>query len=261
MVSIDTNKAIHFAGSMLFAYTGPAKLEGSDTAVWIADQLWKGRDPEEGLAALRASLDRAIGRIRPRTDGAFAVDGVGWAIDRRTGRICPRLIRISNCLDRDGVWAGVLQDDIVSWSGVLKADVAMNMRSAGQPVPMEVGRRWERQVRRRVASGARSADIGMCLVQMIRDVAVRNRTVGQGVLLSAIPIRAVAAGTGITLASMPMDAEATFKYFPEGSDEGIDKGPEVANPGASRMSGFYAKTDADGTQFVEVMFKLPEQPS
>jgi len=256
--STDTNKAIHFAGGMLFAYTGPARLEGTDTAVWIADQLWRGNDADEGLRLLRGSLERAIGLQRSELR-SFAVDGVGWAMDRLTGAIGPRLLRISNCLDDQGVWAGALQDGIRMWDGMLKPDAGPSMRSAGQPVPLEIGRRWERQVRRRLAAKAPSADIGICLVQLIREVADRNPMVGQGVLLSAIPRSAVESSVGATLASMPLATEATFKYFPEGSDQGIDKGPEVAHPGGTRMSKFSAQTDAAGNQSVEAMFRIPER--
>jgi hypothetical protein len=258
-ISKDTNKAIHFARAMLFAYTGPAELEGTATATWIADRLSAGGDPEESLAALHEGLERAIGRFR-RADPlrAFAVDGVGWALDRVTGAIVPRLLRFSNCIDDRGVWTGTLQDEIRVWDGFLKPHAGLNMRAAGQPVPLAIGQRWERQIRRRVAAGAPVADIGRCMVELVRDVAARNTAVGRGVLLSAIPRGAIELPTGITLATMPVPDTATFKYFPEGSLEGIDKGPEIANPRGFRASDFWARTDADGNQIVQVSFRVPD---
>ena len=97
------------------------------------------------------------------------------------------------------------------------------------------------------------------MVELVRDVAdAGNTAVGRGVLLSAIPRSAVEVPTGITVASMPMPQTATFKYFPEGSLEGIDKGPEVANPGGFRMRDFWAETDAAGNQTVQVSFRMPD---
>jgi len=255
-VAVDTNKAIHFAQSMLFAYTGPAQLEDQPTAEWIADQLWQS-DPEEGLIALEAGLNRAIPKVRRRDLRSFAVDGVGWGYEAGTGRLAPRLLRLSNCLDDDGIWTGVQRDRILTWDGLIKPSAGLNMRAAGQPVPMEIGRYWERQIRRRIEIGAPPSDIGRCLVQFVRDVAKQNSTVGRGVLISAIPREAVIARTGFTVADMPRDGEATFKYFPEGALDGVDKGPEIANPGGSRMADFYARTDADGSQVVQVSFKVP----
>jgi hypothetical protein len=78
------------------------------------------------------------------------------------------------------------------------------------------------------------------------------------VLLSAIPRGAIEVPTGITFASMPSAETATFKYFPEGSLEGIDKGPEVANPGGFRMSDFWSRTDAAGNQVVQASFRVPD---
>jgi hypothetical protein len=161
-VSIDTNKAIHFARAMLFAYTGPAELEGKATATWIADRLSAGGDPEACLTSLQQGLERAISVIRRADLRAFAVDGVGWGLDRLTGTTAPRLLRFSNCINEDGVWTGTLQDGIRTWDGSLKPHVALHMRAAGQPVPLAIGRHWERQIRRRVAGRAPVADIGRC---------------------------------------------------------------------------------------------------
>jgi hypothetical protein len=89
-------------------------------------------------------------------------------------------------------------------------------------------------------------------------VADANPAVGRGVLLSAIPRRAIEAPTGITVAHMPSAETATFKYFPEGSLEGIDKGPEVANPGGLRAADFWARTDSAGNQTVQMNFRTPD---
>jgi hypothetical protein len=229
------------------------------TATWIADRLSAGGDPEACLTSLQQGLERAISVIRRADLRAFAVDGVGWGLDRLTGTTAPRLLRFSNCINEDGVWTGTLQDGIRTWDGSLKPHVALHMRAAGQPVPLAIGRHWERQIRRRVAGRAPVADIGRCLVELVRDVAdAGNQAVGRGVLLSAIPRRAIEAPTGITLASMPITEMATFKYFPEGSLEGIDKGPEVANPGGFRTSDFWARTDSAGNQIVQFSFRVPD---
>jgi hypothetical protein len=259
-VDTDANKAVHFAGAMLFAYTGPAELEGEATASWIADRLAAGKDPDESLTILWEGLERAIRSIRRADLRAFSVDGVGWGLTRLTGAVAPRLLRFSNCIDQAGVWTGTLQDGVRMWDGSVNAHVALHMRPAGQPVPLDIGRHWERQIRRRVAAGARVADIGRCLVQLVRDVAdAGNAYVGRGVLLSAIPRRAIEVPTGFTLASMPSAETATFKYFPAGADEGIDKGPEVANPGGFRSRDFWSRTDAAGNQIVQVSFRMPGQ--
>lgn len=181
-VDSDANKAVHFAGAMLFAYTGPAELEGDATATWIADRLAAGNNADESLAILWEGLERAIGSIRRADLRAFSVDGVGWGLTPLTGGLAPRLLRLSNCIDQAGVWTGTLQDAVRMWDGSLNAHVALHMRPAGQPVPLDIGRYWERQIRRRVAAHARVADIGRSLVQLVRDVAdAGNAYVGRGV--------------------------------------------------------------------------------
>lgn len=154
VVSRDTNKAILFAGCLLFAFTGPARLQGKDTASWIADQLACDRDPNEALAHLPGAIDTALRGVR-RDVRAFALDGVGWALDRQTGLVGPRLLRFSNCIDPEGVWTGRLDDPVGVFDGVMKPGVLVNMREAGQPVPRAVGQFWERQVRRRIRLGRR----------------------------------------------------------------------------------------------------------
>lgn len=258
-VSTDTNKAVHFARSMLFAFTGPAELEGTPTATWVADRLSVGTDADDCVAALLEGLERAIAHVRPDLR-AFAVDGVGWGIDRRSGAPVPHLLRISTCIDAEGIWTGTRHEQINMWSGWLKPHAGLNMRPAGQPVPAAVGQHWERQIRRRLAGGARSSDIGRCLVQLVRDVAANNKAVGQGVLVSAIPRRSIERPSGLTLASMPHADHATFKYFPEGTLDGVDKGPEVAGPSGHRMSNFVGHTDGAGNQWVQVDIRMPEQP-
>jgi hypothetical protein len=261
VVSRDANKAILFARSMLFAFTGPARLGGRATADWIAEQLSSDPDPDRALSRLPDALNDALRRLRrPRDLRALALDGVGWALDRQTGMVGPRLIRMSNCIDANGVWTGRLDDPVTVFDGMLKQGVLLNMRAAGQPVPLAVGRSWERVVRRRIASNAPPSDVGQCLVQFVRDVAERNRAVGPGVLLSAIPRAAVLEPSGMTIAAMPDAISATFKYFPEGSAEGIDKGPEVVGLGGSRMKDFLAHTAPDGTQTVQVSFRIPGPP-
>lgn len=140
---------------------------------------------------------------------------------------------------------------------MMKRGVLVNMRAAGQPVPLPIGRFWERMVRRRIAATAPPSDVGRCLVQFVRDVAARNTAVGSGVLLSALPRAAVLAPHGMTVAAMPTSESPTFKYFAEGSAEGFEKGPEVAGLSGSRITAFRSHTAPDGTQTVEATFRLP----
>lgn len=260
VVSRDTNKAVLFVRSMLFAFTGPARLQGRDTASWIADQLASDPDPEKALADLPGAIDAALKRLQPRALRAFALDGVGWALDRQTGMVGPRLLRFSNCIDPEGVWTGRLDDPVTIFDGIMKPGVLVNMRAAGQPVPQAVGKFWERQVRRRIASGAPPHDVGKCLVEWVRQVAANNPAVGPGVLLSAMPRSEAVAPSGMTIASMPMSDTPTFEYFPEGSAAGVEKGPEIVGVGGSRMSDFRSHTSPDGTDTVQVRIRLPPTP-
>jgi hypothetical protein len=247
-----------FAGCTLFGFTGPARLQAKGTATWIADHLAGDPSPDKAVADLPAAIDAALNSLRgPRELRAFALDGVGWAWDRQTGALRPRLLRFSNCIDAEGVWTGRLDEPVTVFDGILNPGVLVNMKAAGQPIPIAVGQYWERQVRRRIAGGAPPHDVGRCLVQWVRQVASGNPAVGPGVLMSALPRSAVETPSGFTIASMPMTDTATFKYFPEGSLEGVEKGPEVVGVGGSRISDFHSHTAPDGTQTVQVTFRLP----
>jgi hypothetical protein len=260
VVSRDTNKAIFFAHAMLFGYTGPARI-GGDTAKWIADTLASGHTDEECFGALVDGLNEQIARLSgARGPTPVAVDGVGWAVDRDTGAIGPRLIRVSNFIGSNGQQLGQVAPRVQVFDGMLKRHVLLNMRAAGQPVPVEIGRFWERTIKHGLKKSAPMDEIGKHLVGFIRQVARGNPLVGSGVLLSAVPRAAIQEPSGFVIAAMPMDREPTFKYFPEGSDFGIEKGPEVANPGGSRMSNFYAETMADGSQVVQVDMRMPPIP-
>ncbi len=256
VVSTDTNKAILFARCMLFAYTGPARLGGHNTANWIADLLASGRTGEDSIVALVEALNRSLPTIIDPRAACIVIDGVGWGVDRQQGSVGPRLVRISNCMNTKGDITTHIAPQVRVFDAMLKDHVAVNMRAAGQRVPLETGRFWERIIRRRIMGRAAPEEVGKCLVEFVRSVSARNRAVGKGVLLSSIPLAGVLRPTGMTIASMPIPEGSTFKYFPESSNEGVDKGPEIANPGGCRMSNFFAETKPDGSQVVEASFKL-----
>lgn len=257
VASTDTNKAIFFAHRFLVAYTGPARIASRGTADWIAEHLAEGADENQSLSQLVGQVNQVLRRwTGPRNSSALEIDAVGWDVDSGRGTWAPRLIRISNCIDQTGTRLGGAADEVAVFSGLLKPHVKLRLHAAGQPVPTQVGHHWERIMRNREAAGAPPREIGRCLVHLVRDVARHNAAVGSGVLLSALPLAAFVNASGFTIADMPRADVPTFKYFPEGDDLGVDKGPEVADPGGLRITNFWGRTDSDGTQTVQAGFRL-----
>jgi hypothetical protein len=52
----------------------------------------------------------------------------------------------------------------------------------------------------------------------------------------------------------------TFKYFPEGVAEGVEKGPEVVGSAGSRITGSWGHTASDGAQTGQATFRVPRDP-
>lgn len=254
-VSVDTNKAVNFANWMIFGFTGPSRLAGEETPAWIADRLAEHSNLDRSVNELASSVQREANRLSAR-QRSISVDGVGWKSDLRTGEVFANFVRISNYIDAEG--NPLSEDGFCFFDGNFKPDRLMNVRISGQPVSFETGRFWVRQIRKRIKAGAGPSDVGRCLVQFVRAVASTNSAVGSGVLVSAIPKRAI--GSEMTISSMAMRDVPTFMYFPEGSNTPIKKGPEFAAPG-SRMSDFQAESKPNGDQTVSVGIKLVEMKS
>ena len=100
------NKGIQFHNQMLFAYSGPAEIEGKPSDVWIADVMAERADNlQESVEHLSNKATEHFARLpwAPRWKH-FDVRGVGWAQLDDEQKLSPMHLSISNALDEHGRW-------------------------------------------------------------------------------------------------------------------------------------------------------------
>jgi len=222
-----------------------ARVDDEDTDIWLTralmDAAKAGLPPElpSVLSYVSDAATKAFSRLAKLYGKTYqhAFVGVGWGkvrdldLPQDQGHILPLFCSISNALDEDGQWLSVAQPAFTfrghaaPGSGTL-----LHFTSAGQPLEMAHGKQVERELRRIIKGGAGPQSAARFLVEAVRSVAKRNKTVGSNVMVTCLPRkpaeRAFAGDHLISLDFSSPNLEAnTFQYVSEKTTIGY--GPHV----------------------------------
>jgi len=247
------NKAVLFKDRWAFGFTGLAEL-GPDqrTDLWLADALSRA---DQSLASgdhdprilFRAVAQRATDEFRrreilrlPAELRRHAFVGVCWGRFPDIAQPLPYLVLISNFHDPG---AGELRHatdrfdffihradpgvSTIYWTGEVLHRTEVRAMSAMKRVDPR-------------APGFAAAAIRL-MVEQVRSVASRRRTVGRGVLTLDIPGKVFESRRSerLVLHGSPDPDQVTFLYFPPGSEDAIVHGPTYVGEGTV-MSNFRA---------------------
>jgi hypothetical protein len=229
----DRNKAVVWNGIIAFAYTGVTPVDDESTDVWLTrtliDAAKAGLPPElpSLLSYVRDSATNAFARLARLHGRTFphAFVGVGWAKIRPRdrpndqGQILPLICSISNALDETGNWLAHAQPTF-TWRGhaVPGSSTLLHFSSAGQPLDTAHANRIQRELRRVIKGGTGPRSATRFLVEAVRSVARRNKTVGANLMVTCLPRkpaeRAILGEQSISLVSASPDLETnSFQYM------------------------------------------------
>jgi hypothetical protein len=182
-------------------------------------------------------------RVAPRYR-RHAYVAAGWA--RLGGDFRPYLAHVSNFLDREGNPLSTLRERFEGFASFLRDEERFRLLIAGQHLRHDERVELERNIRRGVKRGLQPHEISRLLVVQARQTAATNRSVGRGLLVTAIPRKAVTAEQEsplpgqIILASPPGGLTSTFLYLSPSDDEGVQYGPIYVCEGR-QMKNFEAR--------------------
>jgi hypothetical protein len=247
------NKAVLFRDRWAFGFTGLAELGPNQrTDLWLADALSRAdqslppgdHDPR---ILFRAVARRATDEFRrreilrlPSELRRHAFVGVCWGRFPDAAQPLPYVVLISNFHDRR---VGELKHATDAF------DFFISRADPGVSTIYWTGELLDRSEVRAIsaikrihprAPGFAAAAIRL-MVQQVRSVASRRRTVGRGVLTLDIPGKVIESRRSerFILHSSPNPEQVTFLYFPPGSEDATIHGPTYVGEGTV-MSNFRA---------------------
>jgi hypothetical protein len=247
------NKAVLFKDRWAFGFTGLAEL-GPDgrTDLWLADALSRAdqslppgdHDPR---VLFRAVADRATDefsrreiRRLPSELRRHAFVGVCWGRFPDAAHPLPYLVLISNFHDRrsgEPAHATEVFDFFIDRGepGVSTVYWTGEVLDRGELRAVSAIERLDPR-----APGFAQAAIRL-MVEQIRNVASRRRTVGRGILTVDIPAGVIESrgGERFIVHGPSHREQVTFHYFPPGSDDATIHGPTYVGEGTV-MSNFRA---------------------
>ncbi len=246
----ESNKAVVYCGLLAMAYTGfaqlgpsmpgvpenrqwglPAVAAGPRTDWWIAQLLSEAPDLPAGLQRLAEATTRELAKIRlPLDRKPQAFVGVGWGRRRATPDVLrPSILLVANCTDPGGQMIPPTNEVKTTLLG-LGRRIRYRWVATGQALTREEEVKLDRAIRRSVAKRREPAVIASLLAQTIRDVSMRNKAVGQSLMVVAIPKKAVPVEE--IASGRPEADQATFAYLASAdAEEALYYGPNVACAG------------------------------
>jgi len=228
----DRNKAVVWNGTLAFAYTGIASVDDESTDIWLARTLINAVKigvPSELppiLSYVGDAATKAFSRLTKLYGKTYlhAFVGVGWGKVRRLekpedqAQTLPLFCSIS---DENGQWLSVAQPSF-KWRGQVLSGSGglLHFSTAGQPITMEHGKQVERELRRVIKRGAGPQSAEYFLVEAVRSVARKNKTVGSNLMVTCLPRkpaeRALAGDNSISLQFASPNLETnSFQYMSE----------------------------------------------
>jgi hypothetical protein len=191
------NKTVIFNSVAAIGYTGICEIRGQRTDDWIVDQLYGLPGIESAINTLKDRLDRVI-RSLPLRYRPLAVVIDCWAARNTVEPVSPWHCLISNFHDRDtGLAVGQTFNTFNLFRLPLPPGKGYAFRPIGQDMePAEIRGLVRNVVRamRHVAPAPTSLQpntVSRFMIDAVRVVAKRNARVGDNLMLTIIPNRAI----------------------------------------------------------------------
>ena len=190
----DSNKAVLFEHRMAFAYTGLAEVEGIRTDKWLTRVLANANTGSlsEACAVLRAGATDAFRQMALSPDKKrHAFVGIGWTRRQVDEPFQPIIIEISNAQDEAGEWLEAAREEFkLSYRTWMQSENIL-WKATGQRLDNQVRKTLERSLRTIVKKAPNPESLARVLVKQIRDIASKNISVGQNLLVVSLPKRGI----------------------------------------------------------------------
>ena len=243
----NANKCVLYDGRIAFAFTGLARFRRASTDKWLTSTLAEA--PSDGgleqtclhIANKATAELRRVPRSLPRDDRWVSFVGAGWASSEN--RLVAVEIVISN---RDG--SGLVSDDFKVRTSFCYPDDRPTTLLEDHGCKLSAHDRSEllKEVRYYRHRPNRHDLISSALVSAIRATSDRTSKVGKRVLTAVVPAAAVSNmrsdGSSMALAGDPRTPSTvpSFRYWEDGSWDGITYGPSFVLAGGPAATGFRA---------------------
>jgi|GEM_PF-7090825 len=184
----NTTKAVCYCGRVAIGYTGVAKIQGLDTAEWIAKTVAPHDQLEPALAAVAASLAPIIGTQR------IAIVASGWAtLEEKNPRAFA--CTISNFQDEQGGWLPKARPQITRRLEWLDPGEPYLLSVAGQQLTATEQTSLDQKIRQALKEKNIPFGLAEALGEQVRrisdDGSERGKRVGKGLIVQALSRTAV----------------------------------------------------------------------
>lgn len=251
-----SNKSVLFKNTMAFSYTGPSRICGKPTDMWLSDVLC-GCSPTQSLMDTWSQIKRQATADMARTPLSIeqkltAFVGVGYAQQRRDdAALFPVICRISNFFGQYDKRLDVPATEFsIAFRFHAPGSIPWSWLETGFEMTEAEIRPLHRMMNRCSRKLVGPVPVVRLFTNAIREVAGRSSRVGKDVLTIIIPRTAAAhgaavvsdldAGGGMRAGPAIPDAdgcEMYFEYIPEDANYGIHHGPILVWDGIA-MSDF-----------------------
>lgn len=219
-------------------YTGPAEI-GSDsraefrrTDVWLADHFGAAPTLDDGFADLPGELRAAVAQLPPSMR-RMAVQGAGW--ERSSDGWVGAAWTVSNFrLRRPGQFEFLSNDGLLFESEPVVTHGAA-FTTMGAPVPQRLEQDLLRNLRRTLEHRTSIWPVIWFLVEAVREVAKRDQTVGEDIMVTVLPRHRAADdddAQGVMMQNVSLSTPTSF-YFPKDSDLAVTHAPHFACRGVT----------------------------
>lgn len=221
VVDTPAAKMVLWCGRALVAYTGLACIRATRTDVWLAEVLTNATSFKDGVRRIRQRLTAALGNVGGKKHLEVMV--ASWVKTARDGDWTPIVAEISNV--REGDWSVAARSFFQS-KEQLVSRVAIG--HLGQPLPSQLQHDLDGWL---AGSGGGPALMAEALAHAVRALAEENSLVGKALLVGSLPRKAVPVQATLSLGSHDW-SQGLFLHIPEGADDPLIYGPNVACRGS-----------------------------
>jgi hypothetical protein len=232
----DQNKAVVVNRTLIFAYTGWAKIAEQKTNLWFAEVIKPFVDSDrlhEGTleVARRATEYFVRQRYRPELK-LHTFIGVGWQRRRRDGVNVPIAVRITNALDDQCRPLARARRDFVVHKAGLRRLAGIKVLANGYPVEQARLVRLERRLRRSyyLRVPLHSARVLAKELRSISDDLGHGGTVGKNLIVTCLPKVAALSWSDAVLGPPDGRSLSTF-YVPAEGNRQIQKSSTIVQKG------------------------------
>jgi hypothetical protein len=173
---------------MVFAYSGPAVIQGQNTDVWLTETLSQRESLEDGIVLARDLLGEAFRKLNCSSKAKrLAFVGVGWVQMDGDEHLSPIRVTLSNSLDANDRWLPEANNVFEHWGMLLKPRATFELSALGADVSTETLESAKRSIGSSIRNNANPITIIRILAETIWKVSRFQNTVGRTLLAMIAP--------------------------------------------------------------------------